>query len=59
MRVFHIISPARLMRLVAGEPSAGVARDHRALAGLNDHYPRDIGFRRERPGRPGRDPWML
>lgn len=57
MRVLRIISPARLMRFVAGDPTAWITGG--AFKGLNDHYLRDIGLRRERPGRPGRDPWIL
>ena len=59
MKVLRIISPARLMRFVAGDPTAGVVGNHRMFSGLNDHYLRDFGVRRERPGRPGRDPWIL
>ena len=61
MKLFHIISPARLMRFIAGNSWAGdpAVGHHRSLGGLNDHYLRDIGFRRDSSGRLRRDPWML
>ena len=57
MKVLHIISPARLMRFIAGDPAANSG--HGPFRGLNDHYLRDIGFRREQSGQLRRDPWIL
>lgn len=57
MRLLHMISPARLMHFVAGQEPAGTPDRHPALRGLNDHYLRDIGLRRERTGRL-LHPWM-
>jgi hypothetical protein len=51
MSILQIISPTRLIRFLAGHGPAGEADRHPALWGLNDHYLRDIGYRRERRGR--------
>lgn len=58
MKLMHLISPLRLIHFVAGHERPGMADRHAALRGLNDHYLRDIGLRRER--RTGRVlyPWM-
>ncbi len=58
MRLLHVISPLRLMHFVAGRETAGFADRQPALRGLNDHYLRDIGLRRERRTTRILYPWM-
>jgi hypothetical protein len=61
MRILHILSPKRLIGFMAGHDPVGDVGVHPSLHGLNDHYLRDIGFRRERQTgrRPLLHPWMM